>query len=175
MADQEQEQAPPNRSEQRAWHDFLHRWHVAINKRIWPSLDVPYNEEAAASGRFMYDAKTAADEVPRLTYWFRLERLAQMPDLHRQCSRSAAEPIADNHLTCCLGVACRACPFLAAIDTAQLSGPEKDTAKAWTCVAHIISQGGDPANEGYVLTTGDRMFWDNLHASLAAGMEDDAQ
>jgi hypothetical protein len=42
-----------------------------------------------------------------------------------------------------------------------------DTAKAWTCAAHIVSTGGDTMNEGFLLRVDDRMFWDNVYSSLA--------
>jgi hypothetical protein len=34
-------------------------------------------------------------------------------------------------------------------------------------LAHIVSTGGDTMNEGFLLRVDDRMFWDNVHASLA--------
>ncbi|NBU79139.1 MAG: hypothetical protein EBS50_08700 [Sphingomonadaceae bacterium] len=50
---------------------------------------------------------------------------------------------------------------------ARCTPDDIDTAKAWTCAAHIVSEGGDIMNEGYLLRVDDRMFWDNLYASLA--------
>lgn len=32
----------------------------------------------------------------------------------------------------------------------------------------IVSTGGGPMNEGFLLHVGDRMFWDNVYANLAA-------
>ena len=45
---------------------------------------------------------------------------------------------------------------------------EIDAAKAWTCAAHIVSSGGDPLKEGYLLTVDDRMFWDNVYTNMSA-------
>lgn len=145
-------------------HDFDHRWHVALNQYA-----TPYRRGHSDEMRFMYEAKTLADEVPRLVLLHRMEREGKLAATHRQCSLSAAEPVADNHLTCCLGVECRKCPHLAAIGAGELSEEEKDTAKAWTCATHIVSQGGDQAREGYLATVDDTMYWQNLYSSLAAG------
>lgn len=52
--------------------------------------------------------------------------------------------------------------------TIERATPEDvDEAKAWTCAAHIVSQGGDRMGEGYMLRVDDRMFWDNVYSSLA--------
>ena len=157
----------PTRADGRAWRDFQHRWHVAVNRYSagvkpgdWPHV--------------MYEAKSAAGEVQRLPLLFAMEREGRLTARHHQCSHDVqGQAVEDNHLTCCLGVDCRACPMRAALDGPDLSDAERDQAKAWTCVAHILSKGGDPANEGYILTTDDRMYWDNLHAILAMGDPDD--
>jgi hypothetical protein len=163
-----------------------HPWHVAINQ-----YDAPHTtpeggpfDPARDGKRFMYEAKRAAEETPRLALLFGMERRRELAQVHHQCSHDhQGEPVPDNHLTCCLGVACRACPHLAAIDTVQtrrdysvrpsvevpIAPEERDVMKAWTCVAHILSRGGDSAGEGYILTTDDRLFWTNLYASLAGG------
>lgn len=74
----------------------------------------------------------------------------------------------DNHLTCCRGIKTRQCPHLLALEKIERCSPEQiDTAKAWTCAAHIVSTGGDLAGEGFLLRVDDRMYWDSLHASLA--------
>jgi hypothetical protein len=146
---------------------FSHEWHVAINR---------FHKDKTGEGwnHFMYEAKTAADEVPRLAILFQRERLGKLPETHQQCSCCAPVPVPSNHLTCCLGTRCSTCPMLLALDQAQLSADQIDTAKAWTCAAHIISKGGDPAGEGYVLTVDDRMFWSNVYESLAAGDDEPA-
>lgn len=145
-------------------HTMLHQWHVAINAA---NQDPPFR-------RWMYDAKAIADEVPRLVRLLALERTGSLPKLHQQCSHSTPETITDNHLTCCLGVECRSCEALQALDKAQLPPEQIDTAKAWTCVAHILREGGDvDTTEGYVLTTDDRMYWDRLYQSLSYSDEDE--
>lgn len=136
------------------------RWHAAVNRF---STEVGHEH-------FMYEAMNAATEVPRLTKLFAMERTGTLPQFHQQCSQQEPEPI-KNVLTCCLGTQCSDCPFLLALEKAELPPEEIDTAKAWTCVTHIISQGGDPAKEGYVLTTSDVMFWERTYESLAAGAE----
>lgn len=169
-----------------------HAWHVAINCAAIP-FGVPLAPHGTmADGKhFMYTAKTAAFEVPRLALLFARERRGELSKVHHQCSHDiAGTPIKSNHLTCCLGVVCAKCPFLAAIDamperfvgwnrdahgnattqvTERVPDEERDVIKAWTCATHIIARGGDPANEGFVLTVDDQMYWDNLHQSLAEG------
>ena len=137
---------------------FDHRWHVGLN-------------HASDHTSWMYEAKNAAQEVPRLALLFSRERRCQLPALHVQCATCAPIPeaVPDNHLTCCLGTECRACPHLAVLDAADLGDEERDVAKAWTCVTHIIRKGGDRAREGYLLTVDDRMYWDNLYRSLRGG------
>ena len=139
-----------------------HQWHVAINKfamgksmtKDWP--------------RFMYEAKDLAGESKRLVLLFQKERKGELPKIHRQCSLSAPEAINDNHLTCCLGIECRKCESLLALEKAEKVTPEQiDEMKAWTCCAHILMSGGDMANEGFILTTDDRMFWSNVYESLS--------
>ena len=139
-----------------------HEWHVAINGFCSPKMgtdDWP---------RWMYEAKTMASEVPRLTRLFKMERESALPQMHQQCSMQAPVPVEDNHLSCCLGVKARECPHLLALDKIERCTPEDiDTAKAWTCAAHIVSQGGDMMGEGYMLRVDDRMYWDAVYESLA--------
>jgi hypothetical protein len=147
-------------------HDVDHKWHVALNK-------ANFEGEKADFRSWMYEAKHVADEVPRMTYWFKLERAGQMPALHRQCSHSHVEPIPDNHLTCCIGVECRKCEHLAAVEKADLPPEQIDEIKAWTCAAHILTEVGAHPNrydtsEGYVKTVGDTMYWERVYNSLAA-------
>lgn len=145
-------------------------WHGAINTH--------HDELRAADPkrrgfrRFMYEAKKAHGELPRLILLHREEREGKLPKLHQQCSMSPVEPIPENHLACCLGVRCKECPELKALETPALTPEQQDEAKAWTCIAHILTQGGDPMNEGYLLTVGDRMFWNRVHEILAAGLEE---
>lgn len=142
--------------------NFLHWWHVAINRFHDGKIGSPDWK------RWMYEAKTVADEVPRMTRLFQRERAGLNPSEHQQCSRSMPEPIFDNHLSCCLGVECRKCPELLALERIEHATPEQiDTAKSWTCAAHIMSQGGDIMGEGYLLTVGDRMFWDRVYQNMS--------
>ncbi len=137
-----------------------HNWHVVINKHI--------DGKSFAERRFMYEGKTMASEVPRMIRLFAKERLGQLRTTHQQCSHSPVVPVPKNELTCCLGVKCRECPEWLALEQITGASPDEiDTAKAWTCAAHIVSKGGDIQNEGYILTTDDRMFWDNVYQSLA--------
>lgn len=176
-----------------AWHRALNDYAAPFTR---PRESVPFGAPAspAEDGKsFMYDAKHAAHEVPRLALLFAMERQGKLRRVHRQCSHDhRGTPVPDNHLTCCLGVACRACPHLAALDAVRtrqviegrtredgtreivrrdepISDEQRDLLKAWTCVTHILGRGGDPANEGYVLTTDDRMYWDGVYSSLAGG------
>jgi hypothetical protein len=148
--------------------DVNHKWHVALN-------DANFTPGAgmATFRHWMYDAKQMADEVPRLTYLFARERKGELPALHRQCSHSPAEPIPDNHLTCCLGVECRKCEHLLALEKADLPPEQIDECKAWTCAAHILTRCGAEPNrydtsEGFVKTTDDQMYWERVYASLAS-------
>lgn len=137
-----------------------HEWHVSINKH---SANVGFEGMC-----FMYEAKAMASEVPRLARLFAMERQAKLPKEHKQCSMSPKEPIVNNHLKCCLGKVCAECPHLKALDGTQEASLEQiDLMKAWTCATHIVSQGGDVANEGYVLTTGDIMFWERVHTGFS--------
>jgi hypothetical protein len=148
-------------------YPLSHEWHVAVNRHSdeWRKADKEWNEM-----RFMYEAKKMADEVPRMVTLFKQEREGGLPKTHKQCSMQAAVPVEDNHLSCCLGMKAKECPHLMALEKVERCTPDDiDTAKAWTCAAHIVSQGGDHANEGYMLRVDDRMYWDNVYASLAQG------
>lgn len=150
---------------ERLKHPLSHEWHVAVNRHgeEWRKAEKEWSEM-----RFMYDAKAMADEVPRMVMLFRQERENGLPQTHQQCSMQAPVPVKDNHLTCCKGVKTRECPHLLALEKIERCTPgDVDTAKAWTCAAHIVSTGGDVMNEGFLLRVDDRMFWDNVHASLA--------
>ncbi len=146
-------------------YPFGHEWHVAVNR---------HQDEQRKAGRplsearFMYEALHVADEVPRMAKLFKAEREKALPQTHQQCSMQPPVPMKDNHLSCCLGVKARECPHLLALEKIERCTPDDvDTAKAWTCAAHIVSLGGDRMNEGYMLRVDDRMFWDNVYASMA--------
>jgi hypothetical protein len=144
-------------------YPFDHEWHVSINK----AADV-LRDKGEKHPHYMYEAKTMADEVPRMIMIFKDEREKKLPQKHQQCSKQELEEIKNNHLSCCLGVKCSECPSLLALESIERVKPEDiDTAKAWTCAAHIVSRGGDTMGEGYLMTVGDRMYWDNVYSSLA--------
>lgn len=155
-------------STDRERRDMRQKWHEQVNRHAhgfrgddWP--------------RFMYEAMHLFDEVPRLTLLHGRERRGELARTTRHCSFSPTEAVPDNHLSCCLGVKCRECPHLLALDKAVLTPEQIDEAKAWTCAAHIVASGGDVANEGYLLTVDDRMFWDRTYESLAAGLDHDEE
>lgn len=142
-------------------YPLSYEWHVAINVHVQGVSEYKTN-------RFMYEAKKMASEVPRMALLFKNEREGNLPKTHQQCSRQAPVPVQENHLSCCLGVKTATCQHLQALEKIQRCAPEEiDTAKAWTCAAHIIEQGGDVQNEGYILSVDDRMFWDNVYTNMA--------
>lgn len=152
-------------------HALSHDWHVAINKFNDGKHGDNFNHT-------LYLAKEMADEVPRLALLFKIERTETLPKMHKPCSCCEARPIAKNELTCCLGVKCAGCPMLHALEKATRSPEEIDIMKAWTCATHIATECGPgrhvDTSEGFILTTDDRMYWDGVYASLAAGDELDA-
>lgn len=166
-----------SRPDVRLPRELDHPWHVEINRHV--------ASDYLGLG-WMYDAKALAEEVPRLALLFGMERRGELTPIHRQCSRSAPEPVVDNHLTCCLGVKCRTCPHLAVVDAVKtrrdysvhpsvelsVTPEERDAMKAWTCAAHIMrSPESVDTSEGFILTTDDRMYWNNVYESLSAGDE----
>lgn len=146
--------------------DMIHKWHVAINQ---------FNMNNMASTTknwqsWMYDAKNMIVEIPRIAYWFGLERKGELPKIHWQCSHSEPEPITNNHLSCCLGVKCKECPFLLALEKADVTPEQLDEMKAWTCAAHIMHEKGKRLiddTEGYILTVSDKMYWARVYESLS--------
>lgn len=143
-----------------------YEWHRQINLHM--QQDVPLNHRRH---RFMYTAMEMADEVPRMAMLFALERKGELPTTHQQCSHSPREEIPENKLSCCLGVECAACPMLQALEGMEADSEAIDSAKAWTCAAHIAAEGGDKQGEGFLLTVGDRLYWDRVYESLAATEE----
>lgn len=145
-----------------AWHRSLNEFHKNKFGKDWQS--------------WMYEAKHLAHEVWRMAYWFGRERTGQMPALHQQCSHQSPEPIADNHLTCCLGVECRKCPFLLALDATAVTPEKLDEIKAWTCASHILTESGKrmiDTSEGYILTSSDKMFWERTYANMGGSGDPD--
>lgn len=139
---------------------FDHEWHVALNK---------FNSVGGEFHHWMYEAKNAYNELHRLPRLFKAEREGTLTKTHKQCSFSAPVELTENFLTCCLGKKCAECSFLKAIDQAQIPDPEKDIAKAATCVGHILSDpGSKDTSEGYILTEDDKMFWQNVYKNMSA-------
>lgn len=142
-----------------------HEWHVAINKHTTALREADPQSEWP---RWMYEAKDAALEVPRLALLFKNEREGKLDKTFRRCSCCPDEKhVVDNHLTCCLGVECRKCPHLMGMEKAALTPEQIDWVKSWTCVGHILANGGDVANTGFIITEDDKMYWDSVHNSLA--------
>ncbi len=147
----------------RLTYPLSQEWHVAINRHHEGKIGT------SEWKRWMYEGMRMADEVPRMAHLIGMERRGDLPKTHQQCSLSPVEPIPDNHLRCCLGTKCAECPQLLALESMARVTPEDiDTAKAWTCAAHIASEGGDRMNEGYILTVSDRMYWDRVCENLSA-------
>lgn len=139
-------------------------WHASINRHS--------SAETFKEMSFMYEAKKMATEVPRMAVLLKMEREGNLSKVHRQCSHSLEVSIENNHLSCAMGVKCSECPHLLSLDETKRSTPEEiDMMKAWTCAAHIVSKGGDVANEGYLLTVSDRMYWDNVYESMMSGID----
>ena len=146
-------------------HEIQYKWHVILNKSQFGASSKDYQE-------WLYDAKTIADEVPRLAMLFELERTGTLPKIHQQCSMSEPFPIIDNHLSCCIGRKCKECPYLLILNDMECPPEQLDFIKAWTCATHILTEGAIHPNkfddsEGYILTVGDRRFWDNVYSSLS--------
>ena len=155
----------PERKMQNAWHNALNRFH----EKSGP----PHGEFRS----WMYEAKSMADEVPRIALMHKMEREGKLPDLHQQCSYSPTEPIEDNRLNCCLGVECRTCPELLFLGDGNLSPEELDIARAWTCAAHIVSytKRRIDTSEGYLLTRGDQMYCSTVYENLSSYMREEEE
>ena len=61
--------------------ETTHQWHVAINR---------HHDGQRERKHWMYEAKAASMEVPRLTRLFQREREGALPAVHRQCSQAQA-------------------------------------------------------------------------------------
>jgi hypothetical protein len=143
-----------------------HEWHVAINQHSQAQLEAKQEWPG-----WMYSAKEAAEEVPRLALLLSQERQGTLCKTFRRCSCcSDQKHVVDNHLTCCLGTECRKCPHLAALDKADMPPEQRDWIKAWTCVAHILANGGDRAGDGFLTTVDARMYREYFNESLASSM-----
>lgn len=142
-----------------------HEWHGAIN-----AFSQSSGYDAA---KVMYLAKRAADEVPRMILLFESERQGKLPQAFKMCGHDPrpADPLPDNHLRCHLGVECRKCPYLLAIDAASMTPEAKDEAKAWTCATHIIAEKPNDYIEGFVDDKTAAAFDAHLVRSFAAEHE----
>lgn len=145
-------------------HNLDHAWHVVLND---------FNQSHKPWQYWMYEAKSAADEIVRLPLLFAMERTGKLPAIHHQCSHDVdGQSVADNHLSCALGVACRDCPFLKALDNVKATPEQIDQIKAWTCVTHILNEQGKrphefDTSEGFVITEDDKLYWQNVYASMS--------
>lgn len=155
-------------------HDLDYRWHRALNA-------FHEGRKTGEWAHWMYEAKAAADEVARLVLLFGMERRGDLPKVHHQCSHDIqGQPVTDNHLTCALGTECRNCVFLLALDTMTGAPEDIDTAKAWTCVTHILSESGKQGlmldtSEGFLQTVDDQMYWRNVYESMSAQDPDEEE
>ena len=140
-------------------------WHSAINR---------FSDKEHAAGnphpRMMYTARMIADEVPRMILLFEQERRG-LPTRYRMCALdpAPATPLPDNHLRCALGVECRRCDYLAAIESdPAMTNEAKDEAKAWTCATHTLLRSQDEVYLDQVLRDkSDDAFDDRLARSFA--------
>ncbi len=106
------------------------QWHGALNGKGMKD-QAPH---------WMYTAKMASDEVPRMILLFEHERRG-LPTSFKACGHDPrpATPLPDNHLKCALGKQCRKCPFLMRIEAQEgMTNEAKDEAKAWTCATHVL-------------------------------------
>jgi hypothetical protein len=149
-------------------------WHVAINRFS--------DAQRGAKGewpRVMYHALHVADEVPRMVLLFERERTIGMAGSFKLCARdpSPATPLPDNHLRCGLGVECRKCRYLAAIDADDRMTPEaKDEAKAWTCATHFLLESRpDVYFETILRDKSDDAFDERIARSMGAEFDGDPE
>lgn len=151
-------------------------WHSAIGL-FADSKEFPLEASSGDRGkarawpRMMYAAKQLSDEVPRMILLFEYERKG-LADSFKMCAHdpAPATPLPDNHLTCHLGVECRKCPYLAAIEAASMPNEAKDEAKAWTCATHILTERPDDYIEEYIYDKSSAIMNDRM-ARAAGGDE----
>ena len=142
----------------------LNKWHIAINV---------YHKQVELGNfkKWMYKAKNVASSIPYMTHYFMMERTENLPKTHQQCSRSKPQEVINNHLTCALGIKCKNCEHLIALEKADILPEIIDKAKAWTCCMHIVWEKAQNKNfddsEGFIVTVDDRMLWNTVHNSLA--------
>ena len=140
-------------------------WHGALNA---------FAESRRVAGApwpgWMYTAKQVSDEVPRMILLFEYERRG-LKTKYKMCAHDPrpAVDLPDNHLRCHLGIECRACPYLQAIESnQQMTNEAKDEAKAWTCATHILLESrADTYFEGFLRDKSDDEFDRNMLRSFA--------
>lgn len=152
---------------------FDHAMHVNINQR-----EDERRKAGEESEHWLYEGKTLAGEIARLTRLYKLERTGQLPTSFRYCSLSPTEQIPDNSLLCCLGKEPKSCDILqqtfAGID--QFPVEMIDSAKAHVCATHILTESAKrliDTSEGYVLDATDRAFWQRTYGYMAMPGPDD--
>jgi hypothetical protein len=139
-------------------NNLSYEWHRALNK---------FHSKPESSDNWMYEAKTAADEIPRMILLFKLEREGNLPKIHQQCSRSKPVEITEgNFLTCCHGIKTRECKYLKAMEEAKVSPDQIDFIKAWTCASHMLRTPDLWVNDGFLIDESDKIYWDNVMESL---------
>lgn len=145
-------------------------WHSAINAE-----SDRLRKDGAEFPHMLYAAKKISDEVPRMVLLFQYERERGVPESYKMCDHDPrpATPLKDNHLRCALGVECRKCPHLAAIDRSERMTPEaKDEAKAWTCATHFLLESKpDVYFETILRDKSDDAFDARLVESFGAGYD----
>lgn len=178
----------------RRLRDMDHLFHVWINARQDARRD-----EGESWEHDLYEWKAALQELRRLPGWLRRARTGTLPTIHVQCSHSEPEKIANNRLTCALGVDVTACPILTSLYASfeaqrthvaayngepsypDLTADDGDEIAARVCTWHIFTeqmrrtlsgQAQIDTSEGYVQDEGDRMYWSNVYDSLRRGMEE---
>jgi len=141
-------------------------WHEWLNK-------LPHHDHAK------YEFKSMLGELARLPHLFRAQREGTLPKRHKQCSLSPAIPI-KNELTCCLGKKVLDCDILRSLweyfslrrqHYTEIKDTDVDGVMAVTCCQHILAEATTEGkmvdtSEGYILTTSDRMFWDNVYENM---------
>lgn len=148
-------------------------WHSAINI-FHDRLRALFGKEAKFP-RMMYGAKQLSDEVPRMILLFEEERKG-LAESFKMCAHDPAPAVElpDNHLKCHLGVECRKCQFLAAIESSGASNEAKDEAKAWTCATHILlASSEDDYIEGYLHDKSDAIMNERMARAFGANFDTD--
>lgn len=165
-----------------AWHHAVNQYSDRLRKDAKAGTTSPVPTElhrqsvrsAHDKSMMMYLAMRLSSEVSRMILLFERERTTGMPQQVKFCAHDPAPPVAlpDNHLKCNLGVACRSCPHLAALEASDMTPEAKDEAKAWTCATHILLEAnpahGVPYIETFLSDKSDAAFNDRMARSFGA-------